>query len=191
MRMARESLKDKWGLAIGTFLLFFLLSGAPQMVPFLGQVGTLILAGPFMLGAAIFSLTISRNREAKLNQIFEGFNNFTNAMGAYLLMVLYVLLWTLLFVIPGIVASLSYSMIFFIMADDSTIGPTDALKKSKAMMYGYKIKLFGLTLRFLGLAFLCILTLGIGFLWLIPYINVTTAKFYDDLKMNYQPNIAL
>lgn len=50
------------------------------------------------------------------------------------------------------------------------------------MMDGYKLKLFRLVLRFLGLGLLCILTLGIGFFWLIPYTQVCMAKFYDDVK---------
>jgi uncharacterized membrane protein len=58
----------------------------------------------------------------------------------------------------------------------------DALKKSKAMMNGYKLKLFYLGLRFLVLSLLCVLTLGIGFLWLVPYIQITGAKFYDDVR---------
>ena len=73
-------------------------------------------------------------------------------------------------------------MTFFIIADDETIEPMAALDKSKKMMYGYKLQLFYLCLRFFGLSLLCILTLGIGFLWLFPYMYVTLAKFYDAIK---------
>ncbi|GHT57847.1 hypothetical protein FACS18945_2990 [Bacteroidia bacterium] len=90
--------------------------------------------------------------------------------------------WSLLLIIPGIIAAISYSMTFYIIADDPAISAMDAINKSKKMMYGYKMKYFCLSLRFLGWALLCILTLGIGFLWLMPYIQVTFAKFYDDLK---------
>ena len=79
-------------------------------------------------------------------------------------------------------------MTFYILADDNTIGAMEAINLSKKMMYGYKWKFFGLILRFFGLALLCILTLGIGFLWLIPYINITIAKFYDDIKANSMNN---
>ncbi|HEU4718455.1 MAG TPA: DUF975 family protein, partial [Bacteroidia bacterium] len=143
---------------------------------------SLFIAGPFALGAAMFSLSISRGKEAKLEQIFQGFNRYTTSLAAYLLIVAYVLLWLLLLIVPGIIAALSYSMTFYILADDPTIKAEDALKKSKAMMDGHKLKLFYLYLWFLLLGLLCILTLGIGFLWLIPFANVTTAKFYDDIK---------
>ncbi len=190
MRAARESLKGKWGLAILTFLIYILITSTPgttrsygSMLTFSSAL-TLILNGPLALGAAIFSLSISRGKEARLEQIFLGFNNFSTALITYLLLVVYILLWTLLLIIPGIIAALGYSMTFFILSDDPLIRPQDALKKSKSMMEGYKLKLFYLWLRFFLLGLLCILTLGIGFLWLIPFVHITMAKFYDDIKGN-------
>ena len=189
LRAARESLKGKWGVAILTFLIYTLFTSATGSVYSSGSNITfsllnLIIGGPFALGAAIFSLSISRGKEPMLEQIFQGFDRFSDAFVAYLLIVVYVLLWTLLFIIPGIIAALGYSMTFFIMTDDTLIKPQEALKKSKSMMNGYKMKLFYLCLRFFLLSLLCILTLGIGFLWLIPYVHVTLAKFYDDINGN-------
>lgn len=187
MKMAREALKDKWGIAIGTFVVYTLIIIAVQVstefFPFAGLIG-LLISGPMALGLAIFSINISRNQDARLEQIFEGFNNFGTSLGAYLLMALFILLWSLLLIIPGIIAALSYSMTFYILADDNSIGAMDAINKSKKMMYGYKWKYFCLSLRFLAWAILCILTLGIGFLWLSPYVQVSVAKFYDDIKEN-------
>jgi len=190
MRAARESLKGKWGLAILAFVIYTLLTTGGASVKShgslltLSSILTLIIGGPLALGAAIFSLSIERGKEATLGQIFQGFNSFSTAFIAYLLIILYVLLWSLLLIVPGIIAALGYSMTFYILADDPLIKPQDALRKSKSMMDGYKEKLFYLWLRFFLLALLCILTLGIGFFWLIPYGHVTMAKFYDDLKGN-------
>jgi uncharacterized membrane protein len=190
LREARESLKGKWGVAILTFFVFTLLTTATGSIRPHGSVltisslVTILIVGPLTLGAAIFSLSISRGKEAMLEQIFQGFNNFSTAFIAYLLVLVYVFLWTLLLIVPGIIAALGYSMTFYIIADDPVIKPQDAMKKSKSMMDGYKLKLFYLCLRFFLLALLCILTLGIGFLWLIPYIHVTMAKFYDDIRGN-------
>lgn len=185
MRMARESLQGKWGLAIGTFVIYLLIVGAIQAVaqvaPLAGLV-SLIIAGPFAVGIAKFSLALSRNNDPKTSQIFEGFNNFGSCLATYLLMVLYIILWSLLLIVPGIIAAISYSMSFFILSEEPTLSAQDVLKKSKEMMDGYKLKFFYLGLRFFLLGLLCILTLGIGFFWLLPYIQVTTAKFYDDLK---------
>lgn len=188
MQMARKSLKDKWGLAIGTFVVYMLIIGAIQTTTeFFPLVGLLLLAisGPMALGIAIFSINISRNQDARLEQIFQGFNNFNTSLGAYLLMLLFTFLWTLLLIIPGIIAVLSYSMTFYILADDNSIGAMEAIDKSKKMMDGYKWKYFCLGLRFIGWSLLCILTLGIGFLWLLPYMQVSVVKFYDDIKENH------
>jgi uncharacterized membrane protein len=182
MRNARESLNGKWGLAIGTFIIYSLIMSAAGAMKAPGSILSLLIGGPFALGAATFSLNISRGKEAMLEQLFQGFNRFSTALGAYLLMVLFVILWALLLIIPGIIAALSYSMTFYIISDDQTVRADDALKKSKIMMEGYKLKLFYLCLRFFLLALLCVLTLGIGFFWLIPFIHITMAKFYDDIK---------
>jgi uncharacterized membrane protein len=188
MRASREALKGKWGIAILTFLIYSLLtttSGtlrAHGSVLTLSSTLTLIIGGPLALGAAIFSLSISRGKEPRLEYLFLGFNHFATALVTYLLLLLYIFLWMLLLIVPGIIAALGYSMTFYILADDPVQKPRDALKKSKSMMDGHKEKLFYLCLRFFLLAILCILTLGIGFLWLIPYIHVTMANFYEDVK---------
>lgn len=178
MRQARESLKGKWGLAIGTCIVYGLVL---TVIPLLGP---LLLSGPMAVGMATFALAISRTQEARLDQIFKGFNNFGTALGAYFLMVIFVMLWSFLLFIPGIVAAISYAMTFFIIADDPETGAMDAIDKSKKMMYGFKWKYFRLCLRYFGLSLLCLLTLGIGFFWLIPYIQITNAKFYEDVKRN-------
>jgi uncharacterized membrane protein len=188
MRASREALRGKWGIAILTFFIYTLLTTTSGTMRTHGSyltissTLTLIIGGPLALGAAIFSLSISRGKEARLEEIFQGFNNFGTALVTYLLLLLYIFLWTLLLIVPGIIAALGYSLTFYILADDQSIKPQDALKKSKSMMDGHKEKLFYLWLRSLLLAILCILTLGIGFLWLIPYVHVTMAKFYDDVR---------
>lgn len=192
MRQAREALKGKWGLAIGTFVIFFLILMVIQtpslffpylfILTFPAGILTLIIAGPLVVGMATFVLTLSRNQDASLSQLFLGFNRFGVCLAAYLLIALFTILWSLLLIIPGIIAAISYSMTYFILAEDESIGAMEAIDKSKSLMQGNKWKYFCLCFRFLGWAILCILTLGIGFLWLAPYIQVSLAKFYDDVK---------
>jgi uncharacterized membrane protein len=181
MQRARESLKGKWGLAVWTFLVYMLIPGLISSIPKAGGLLSIIISGPMALGVAIFSLAISRDKNPQFEQIFYGFKKFGVSLGAYLLYAVFVLLWAILLIIPGIIAALSYSMTFFIIAEDDSIGPLEAIRKSKKMMYGFKWKLFCLYFRFLGWALLCVLTIGIGFLWFVPYISVSFAKFYDDL----------
>ena len=103
MKMARESLKGKWGLVIGTFVVYFLIIGAMEGAirhfPISGLL-YLLISGPMALGVAIFSLSLSRGQEARFEQIFKGFNNFKTSLKAYLLVVLFTLLWLLLLIIP-------------------------------------------------------------------------------------------
>jgi len=181
MTQAKESLRGKWGLAIGTFVILVIIINAVQVIPKAGVIGVYIIFGPMCLGLAIFSLALSRNQNPRLPQIFEGFQKFGVALGAYLLMFLFVLLWSLLLIIPGIIAIYAYSQTYYIIAEDANIGPLEAIRKSKEMMRGNKWKLLCLNLRFIGWALLCILTFGIGIFWLAPYMFISKAKFYDDL----------
>lgn len=182
MKLAREALKGKWGLAIGGMVVYCLIL-ALEGVPVVGQIAMIFIAGPMMGGLAIFSLALSRNQEVKIEQIFQGFNRVGTYLGAYWLMILFIVLWSFLLIIPGIIAAYGYSLIFFIIADNPSIGVSEALKKSKEMMQGYKWKYFCLSLRFLGWAILSVLSFGIGFLWLFPYMQISFAKFYEDLKI--------
>jgi uncharacterized membrane protein len=193
-QQALNSLTGKWGIAIGGCFLYLIATAVCQNIPILGSVASLILTGPFQLGLTKFILSISRNNEPRIEQLFEGFNDFTRAMQAYLRMILFIILWSLLLIVPGIIAAYSYSMTFYILADDPNISAIDALNKSKSMMDGHKMDLFLMSLSFIGWALLCILSLGIGLLWLIPYMNVSIAKFYQDIKGDeetYNSNLGL
>ncbi len=180
MTQARESLKGKWGLAIGTLVVYILILVPIQLIPFGGFI-SLFITGPFAVGIAIFALALSRSQDPKLSQVFQGFQKFWVALGAYLLQLIFVLLWSILLIVPGIIAAISYSQTYYIIAEDDSIGPLQAITKSKRMMMGNKWKYFCLSFRFIGWELLCILSLGIGFLWLAPYMLVSFAKFYDDI----------
>lgn len=175
MDNARKSLSGKWDVAVVTFFVFMLIGA-------LGNEVSLIIGGAMQLGITIFSLNLARGKKVEFAQLFDGFRNFVNSLVAYLWSMLFIILWALLLIIPGIIAAIAYSQTFFIMADDKKIGGREAVAKSKQMMLGQKGKYFTLCLRFTGWFVLSLLTLGIGFLWLMPYISVTLANFYDDIK---------
>src|ERR1035437_5316651 len=156
MQKAKESLQGKWGLAIGTFLVYMLMIGGIGAIKGIGGIASLIISGPLMVGMAMFSLSIARNQEAQFEQLFEGFKTgFKRALITYLIMILFIVLRLLLLIVPGIIAAISYSMTFYILAEDNTIEPQPALEKSKQMMEGNKMKFFYLGLRFFGLCLLC------------------------------------
>jgi uncharacterized membrane protein len=158
---------------------------APGVVSAVGTIGgmaSLILGGPFALSLAIFFLTLTRGGNAGMELLFAGFRNFGNALAAYILIGIFVFLWALLLIIPGIIAALAYSQTYYLLAEDKGLGPLEAMRKSKEMMRGHKGRLFCLGLGFIGWILLCLLTCGIGFLWLGPYMATSFARFYDDLR---------
>ncbi len=176
MQDARGRLKDNWPMAIITYLVTGFLPGA------VGPLG-LIVAGPLEFGVSTFSLNLSRKKHAEFTQVLYGFSRrLVDSVLAYLLRMLFVMLWSLLFVIPGIVALIAYSQTFFILNEDKKISGLDAISKSKLMMVGHKVEFLCLCLRFTGWFILSLMTCGIGFLWLVPYARVSFAGFYNELK---------
>lgn len=95
---------------------------------------------------------------------------------------IFIFLWTLLLIIPGIVKSFAYCQTLFILKDNPEMSIWDAITKSQKMMKGHKWEFFWLTLTFIGWILLSIITLGIGFIYLMPYMQTTIAAYYEDLK---------
>jgi uncharacterized membrane protein len=144
------------------------------------QIGW-IFAGPMAFGSASFALHILREDKAVFQKIFDGFQEFGKTFIAYLIMGVLIVLQLLLLIIPGIIAALSYSLTFYLLRDNPSMGAYEAIQESRILMRGHKLRLFNMVLRFIGLGFLCILTCGIGFLWLVPYYGVCMAAFYEDI----------
>lgn len=180
--LARKQLVGRWGPAILAYLIITIIVSLPGAIPDVGWVISLLIAGPFTLGQTIYSIKFKRGEQVFIENIFDGFKRFSTAFVLQILITLFVFLWSLLLIVPGIIAYLGYSQAFYILNDNPELTATEALNRSKEMMKGYRGKLFMLQLSFLGWGILCILTFGIGFLWLIPYMNISFANFYDNLK---------
>ena len=114
---------------------------------------------------------------------FSGFKvKYGRNIGTLLLVAIKSVLWTCLFIIPGIIKMFEYSMIPYILADNPEITGKEAFKLSKQMMKGNKWRLFKLEFSFIGWLLLCVLTLGVGTFFLLPYTEAATAEFYAELK---------
>ena len=162
--------------------------------------GALVLSGVVIISAiigALFSLFVTnaitvgvsnyfiKNTDSKpsLGDAFSGFKvKYGRNIGTLLLVGIKTVLWTLLFIIPGIIKVYEYSIIPYILADDPEISSKDAFKKAKQMMNGNKWRLFKLEFSFIGWFILCVLTFGLGTFFLLPYINAANAEFYVELK---------
>lgn len=206
-RAARQQLKGNWGGPILAYFLYMVIIIAVAIIPIAGVVIIFLCTGALTLGISIYFLKVVRAQQQKIEDIFLGFKLFGKSLGLYLLMTLIVMLWSLIGIIPGaiisyfnepiggvvstllsipaIIVSFGYSQFMYILADNPDMKVTDILRTSKAMMNGYKMKYFLLGLSFIGWALLGILTLCIGYLWLMPYIQTSLANFYEDVKNNY------
>ncbi len=180
---AREYLTGKWNICALILLVYYVLSIGVAYVPLAGWIGSFLIVGPFALSLAIIYLRITRGEDVKVEMIFEGFNDFGRSFVTGLLVSVFVLLWSLLLIIPGIIAGLSYAMTFFILSENPSISAIDAIKQSKEMMRGHKTELFFLQLSFLGWIVLSLFTAGIAFLWLGSYMQTSMAIFYQELKL--------
>lgn len=177
---ARQALKGNWTNAVLATLVFTLIVAAAGSIPFAG----LLVVCPLEFGYMLCFLRLVRGEDSSemVGDQFKVFNRYGRVLGTSLLVFLYTLLWTLLFIIPGIVKSYAYAMTPYVMDDHPEMDAEECIHESRMMMQGYKWKLFCLDLSFIGWALLCCLTFGIGLLWLQPYIEASHAKFYDELK---------
>lgn len=142
----------------------------------------LFLGSVVGVGYSRFTLQLADGGDAGFENLFQYFPYWKNAVCTRLLTGLYMFLWTLLLVIPGIIASYSYAMTGYILAENPEMRAGEAIAASKEMMRGNKWRLFCLHISFIGWAILCALTLGIGSLWLNPYQNVSEAAFYREIS---------
>ena len=190
---ALSALENKWGNFVAiTFVYGFIigitqvLSGdkdSPAILHLIGLV-LFILALPLTWGYQTLFLGAVRGGEATAKDLFEGYNKelFSRVLTTTLLYYVYVFLWSLLLLIPGCIKAYSYAMTPFILKDNPEMKNNAAIEESMRMMDGHKLELFLLDLSFIGWALLSLLTCGIGFLWLTPYMNMARVNFYEDLK---------
>lgn len=200
---AKSSLKGKYKDAIGIMLVYYLISFAVGFVlglisGFLGlsenavdiltSIASIVLAGLFGFGLISYYLKVSRNEEVTYKELFSKMDLCIPYIIISLLTGIFTILWSLLFIIPGIIAAISYTLVYFIKLDNPEMSAMEVINKSKTMMKGHKMDYFVLGLSFFGWIILGAFTFGILYLWLIPYMNVTLANFYNSLKESEATN---
>ncbi len=182
-KIAKAQLNGKWLLTTGVMVVGSLILGAVSFT----FVGTLLLMGVIEFGICAYLLTVTRNNDSDFGRLLSGFNRFGDTCITGILKWLYTALWSMLFVIPGIIKTYSYAMTTFILHDNPGISANDAITKSRRMMDGHKFDLFILDLSFIGWYLLGALTFGILIIFYVePYHQVTRANFYEQLRMDYE-----
>ena len=205
---ARERLEGQWGTFV---LMTFLMLVIQTILQIPGYIGSLLeilspenvlaslsfsnisnilslLALPLSWGLTVSLLRNHREESVDLENLFDGFRGgrYTRVFCALFLVNLFTFLWALLLIIPGIMKAFSYALTPYILLDEPELTAKQAIARSCEIMQGRRWKLFCLYLSFIGWGILSILTFGIGFLWLAPYMNASIAAFYEDARAEYE-----
>ena len=162
----------------------FILASLPIIIiaSLFAEVIYFVLGSFIGVGYAKFNLNLVDKKNAAFETLFEYFSHWKTTTIARLLRALYVFLWSLLFIIPGIVAGFSYAMTDYILAEDPELTADEAISQSKSIMMGNKWRFFCLQFSFIGWDILATLAFGIGHLWLTPYKQAAYAAFYREVS---------
>ena len=210
---ALSALKGKWAPAVLASVVMILvmapymgvnlypsLSGMPPeatMAPLLlGLTGAsflyvLLFYMPITFGYANACRTLLVTGDDRLtgNMFQIGFSHWLRFVWGYFLTQIKIMLWTFVFIIPGFIKVFAYALTPFLLVDCPELSALQCIKLSNQMMKGHKFDLFYLYLSFIGWGLLCLLTLGIGYLWLMPYMQTAIAAFYLDVKEQYRAQL--
>lgn len=180
---AKQQMRAQRGTAILISLVFLIIASI-QAVPYVTTIISIFLLLNISLGVSNAYLKIWRGENTDVGDIFSiGFENYGRYLGGMFLVRLYTILWTLLFIIPGIIKSFSYALTPYILREMPDLSVDQAIKLSSRMMDGHKMELFVLNLSFIGWALLGTLTFGIlTVVYVSPYMSITVAGFYDEIK---------
>lgn len=203
---ARQELKGFWTMPVLATLVYYLINSVCQGANFFTQLGSVsfrLCFASIYLAIAILVLVpleygfqlaflhfLREDKEDTVEQIFCGFKTYGRAIGVTLLQMVFIFLWSMLLIIPGIVKFFSYAMTVFISKDHPELSANECIDRSMDMMNGHKMQLFLMYLGFVGLTILSVFTLFIGLLWLIPYMQVCVAEFYENLKAEEEIRLA-
>ena len=188
-RLGRKIFGNTWMMALVVCLIYGAIIAAAGGIGV--AIGAIILSGPMTYGLNYVFLKLARDGQTpEIGDLFKGFSDdFSGTFLIGLMTGIFTFLWSLLFVIPGIVKSYAYSMACYIKIDHPDYDWRRCIDESRAMMNGHKWELFVLDLSFLGWLIVGSLCLGIGTLWVEPYQQEARAIFYDSLCGKDAPQV--
>lgn len=187
--MARAQLGNQifgntWLIAVVVAVIQTAIAYLVNAIPVIGQIASLLLSGPVAYGVSAMFLKQTRTGEKMdIGDIFNGFReDFSNTFLIGLMTTIFTMLWSLLFIIPGIVKALSYSMAMYIKVDHPDYDWKQCIDESQRMMQGHKGELFVLNLSFIGWMIVGAFCAGIGSFWVNAYMQAATSQFYENLR---------
>ena len=182
MREARDILQPYWLISVGVCLVYAIVLGVPPELNTYGEWLSLLLAGPLNLGLCMYFLKISNSESPGIENIINGFQPLLQVLLLYFVSSLLIVLGLLLFILPGIVLSMGFSMSYYIMAEQQDITFVEALQKSWDLTQDHKMDLFLLNIRFIPWYVLGLMCLVVGVFVVIPWHQTTLALVYKEFK---------
>lgn len=177
---ARDILRNDRGTAIGVGVLYMVLGSVATTIT--AGLGSIFLMPPLVIGMYLFHILMFRGKRPSFDALFEGFSHYTQSLVGMLWMWLFTCLWSLLFIIPGIIKAYAYWATPYLLADYPDLNPREALKLSMRITQGRKMEIFVMQLSFFGWALLSGFTFGILYIIHVgPYMNLSLAGLYDAM----------
>ncbi|MBQ0084387.1 MAG: DUF975 family protein [Clostridiales bacterium] len=176
--------QENWLFAVLAVFIVGAITAIISLIPTVGSVVAVIVTGPIAYGSTKLFLKQARDgQKMDIGGLFDGFkDDFGGTFLISLMTYIFTFLWSLLFIIPGIIKTYSYSMAYYIKVDHPEYGWKECINESKKITNGHKMELFILDLSFIGWIFVGSLCLGIGTLWVAAYMEATRAQFYESIK---------
>lgn len=188
-RRAKNDMSGNMGMLIVCLIIVGAMSVACNLIPYVGWIVSICITGPLSLGSAYIYLNLTRGFEPDVSILFSGFQRFVDTLVLTLLISIFTFLWSLLFIVPGIIKSISYSQAYYILAEHPEMTAKEALDESIDIMDGHKMDYFVLLLSFIPWMILVSITCGLASLYVSPYMTATLAHFYLAIKPQAEPNI--
>lgn len=188
--LAKSQIKGRIGILLVMHLIAFASIYIPCLcisclMPLVGDLVSNIVAAGFILGLTIVYLKLAKSEDISIGNVFAGFDDLWTAIKAQFFTGLFIFLWSLLLIIPGIIKAFSYSMTFFILAENKGMPVLKAITLSRKMMDGHKLDFLLLSLSFFGWFLLVLFTFGLAAIWVHPYCYATYSNFYLSVKEDY------
>lgn len=182
-KLAKEQIKGNILILFLIAIIITVVNTAVVAIPVVGQIAIFFTTGTLYLSLYMILIKLATtNQKPQIEDLQLGLKQWKEATVLALLQTIYITLWSMLFVIPGIIKGLAYSMSYYILAENPGMTGNEAITKSKELMNGHKMDFFMLALSFTGWILLLIVTCGIASFYVVPYMNMAVTNFYLEIK---------
>ena len=188
-KVGKANMKLQWGASLVALIIYSALVAVATVIP---VVGNIIVIGPLTFGLYYIYHLASKGQKINYWDMFKGFEtSFGETFLAQVLVSIFTVLWTLLFIIPGIIKAYSYSMTIYLQMREPGLEAMDAIHKSQEYMKGYKMKMFLLDLSYIGWDILEILTCGVLMIYVEPWKMHSKMALFNEIydKRNFVENV--